>query len=1629
MLYLQPTEKAFLEGLQQLPPQERVASVRPLWESLDASERQNILTAPVDELRAYAKDAAARAKEQADAEAAEHFAAGHVVVSLDPPIDESFEKGIQRSQKNGTWKVWSWPPDTIEFYDSESFRRYLEGVIVPKELQSSVPKENKGTKHIETPAEAGLRQRMTDLLSRINDQRNAAEEGAFSRRYPSTVSKRQDPYSMIKEAHIEMIALMLAELEKEHEALYYHCLLPVTSCVSELLMDGSYKTTRLELAVEDLDSLLPDEIARIFEWLLEKVDGLTAKLKLDVNDSEIEEEEDPIGDVDLFDLVENGEAFRVNPKWLGHLQSRILGEDGQPRRSNHEEDPHEIGLVLEWVYGTIVSTAEKARDAAHRALGCKAPSVEAAVETFISALEDHATATAQAKLSRELMSEILENRKASIEYEKQYNLLSKLGLFNFDNNSRIDEEYGNILNGTCTDLMDSIPYDAIIFMLKRESLLTSAKLHFLALEQISMHRKSQSLKFQLQQGEPQFERLKRQLDDLKSISNARALDGNYRVTSDVDKQRIQLADSNLDEQLRVQSSLREKSVQLQRVLESRRECDINISRRDKEIASLSKWKASVDRLIANFKSYSEDISIDVDEVGRECDSQDINSNRPSLEIDVEAGVVTEQHRNLAAAVRNLRVKDDRNILELREHFKNDLSRQLYSHKDDKLIFDNLKSQLQELEKQLDAGQAALQHLESYVINLACDDPGIGIGSLVILPFLQGRLDARALNYAAEKAAAAEDDILRMETEMADRERAEKEKRDRAKSKQKERQRIQRERDLAEAEEKYRQEQEKERLEKELAGKTQAQDEVKRAQELEEMKKLEEELMEKRRRELLEEEKTLSSKEIKNACTYTQARQLSSDVKTTRGPHCFAPNQKNNPKKKRKEKKKDAVMCFHEETKKKTDEGPSTPPSLSNLSSAKKCMVGENAKQFSEVPSTMPSNSLESCVVDIKDRQDTPYSRDREVPHLRETKDAQEENLSGAYEVYLGGVRQESSELEKDSGYVMGERKTTQNIGEYASQNNDIESSGEADVAYGDSGKDYQLPRQQRFAPNHAVPIGNVYNSCQPQAHFAPHLASGFFPAGSFMPGMYPNQIIPPIDVHQGPFRPPPILVQQDGQMFFYPNQAVGLSHPGVMPGHHQNLYAGRYSDFPAAYIDGINLTQGDPTVITVTPSAEANQSVIEDNGDRRTLDHRTQGKSPLLNVTAAPFIPSTKLGSSEGTSISGEKGLNAESSCGIPDDGNFGGSAEWRNTHSQGESPRGILETNTIASNHDAPENSLSKSSSLEVAGRSKDLDGECSGSSDIELENTLERQNTADCEVIVHIHKSENLESKIVTDNPKSKIKSNSLHKTQLRQSRKPESIRKSNFVQKPGEENKNYALDKLCMTQGLMNAPGLYNCFLNVVVQCLWHLSPFRKIILERGSHLEAKKAIRQGSKQTAMPQNAILSSAIFEVFNHLYQRSRSLHSDSIDSMPGLVSTHVSKTLTKEPEYISVERLREVLSITNNSIAFNLSDMHDAGEVLAEIFERLHFEEVGPNQPDPTLPKHVLIPAAELNKQQNTPIIVSKNHEKANGGSVWNDATALQNVKRSLRKENAGAEPKKSYIQRLFGIEVQAPCSSSDW
>jgi hypothetical protein len=39
-----------------------------------------------------------------------------------------------------------------------------------------------------------------------------------------------------------------------------------------------------------------------------------------------------MGDVDLWSVAPDGTSLTVNAKWLQHLQERLLGEDGHPRK-------------------------------------------------------------------------------------------------------------------------------------------------------------------------------------------------------------------------------------------------------------------------------------------------------------------------------------------------------------------------------------------------------------------------------------------------------------------------------------------------------------------------------------------------------------------------------------------------------------------------------------------------------------------------------------------------------------------------------------------------------------------------------------------------------------------------------------------------------------------------------------------------------------------------------------------------------------------------------------------------------------------------------------------------------------------------------------------------------------------------------------------------------------------------------------------------------------------------------------------------------------------------------------------------------------------------------------------------
>lgn len=166
------------------------------------------------------------------------------------------------------------------------------------------------------------------------------------------------------------------------------------------------------------------------------------------------------------------------------------------------EDPHSMGLVLEWVYGSIVSTAEKGRDGAKRQLGSFQPSAAAAFDALAAALEEQAALEERQKSAKELLQELLRSRKEAADLAARYDLspvapgtaaaaAAAAGTTDGEEGSGAGEGLAAV--GVPAELPDEV----IVQMLKREALLTKAKLHALTWEKTRMERELRSLRTQI----------------------------------------------------------------------------------------------------------------------------------------------------------------------------------------------------------------------------------------------------------------------------------------------------------------------------------------------------------------------------------------------------------------------------------------------------------------------------------------------------------------------------------------------------------------------------------------------------------------------------------------------------------------------------------------------------------------------------------------------------------------------------------------------------------------------------------------------------------------------------------------------------------------------------------------------------------------------------------------------------------------------------------------------------------------------------------------------------------------------------------------------------------------------------
>ena len=266
-------------------------------------------------------------------------AAAGSTTDLEDPAAAAGDKAPSSSSPSSSSSV-------VEFFDGEEFRKYLQSQY-PADIRDMLARRDWSSK-VETPAETALRTRMQVLLSQVHNNTMPPQEeaggangangqgalgdgdprgggrtggdggrnkrGGFDGRNGGHHGGRnghhtrhpvQDNASSIRGNNVDLITVMLESLEQEHELLYHAFLFPVTEFVCARLPANARESSREELFFEDLEKLPVEDVTRISEFLTEKIDGLSARMKPDPNEEDTDDEEG-MGDVDLLQLEEGG---------------------------------------------------------------------------------------------------------------------------------------------------------------------------------------------------------------------------------------------------------------------------------------------------------------------------------------------------------------------------------------------------------------------------------------------------------------------------------------------------------------------------------------------------------------------------------------------------------------------------------------------------------------------------------------------------------------------------------------------------------------------------------------------------------------------------------------------------------------------------------------------------------------------------------------------------------------------------------------------------------------------------------------------------------------------------------------------------------------------------------------------------------------------------------------------------------------------------------------------------------------------------------------------------------------------------------------------------------------------------
>lgn len=265
--------------------------------------------------------------------------------------------------------------------------------------------------------------------------------------------------------------------------------------------------------------------------------------------------------------------------------------------------------------------------------------------------------------------------------------------------------------------------------------------------------------------------------------------------------------------------------------------------------------------------------------------------------------------------------------------------------------------------------------------------------------------------------------------------------------------------------------------------------------------------------------------------------------------------------------------------------------------------------------------------------------------------------------------------------------------------------------------------------------------------------------------------------------------------------------------------------------------------------------------------------------------------------------------------------------------------------------------------------------------------------------------------------------------------------------------------LVRGLYNADGQYNCFLNVIIQALWHIKTFRQSLLE--SPTAAVTAATPGPRTNGPLSKgsaaATKSQEVTAADLKILQALRSVFED-LAKAPGLpAEQQQQQTATAGSDQASGQQdgsssssgwwlvspavLREALSglqLGAAAISIELSEMHDASEVLNEVFTALHRAEAGRATgiaDDPHLPTKVKVKpdifavrkqppaaAAALPPQQPLTLahMLQMNGVAGNGQPQMNGIGGHKGGSGSSADLGVNVKPPTSLVHALFGLDV---------